>query len=290
MRSTVSTVPSRPHPVGIGAALILIALGTALLTAGCRKSERSGPPVKPYPSIVAPLPPAPVVADEGFPGTWEALAGIEPGVRAFVVGPGDGGPVGGVVIVPSSWGIGREVRNLGRSIAARGFAVVVPDVLEGVEATSRLGMRELAAGISPARAQEVILAGLARLQGDLADQPVAVVALGASSAWVIGLRERARPFSAIAFDTATLAEKDISALAAAGRPVLALFGDDSSAYPLERRITLDDAARRTGLALQLYPVPGAGTELFDVRASSFYAPAYDEALARLEEFLRAPTP
>ena len=288
MRSTAVSAPSRPRPIAAGAALVLIALGTALIAAGCRKTERSGPPVKPYPPIVAPVPTLPVTADEGFPGTWEALQGIEPGVRAFVVGPADGSPEAGVVLVPSTWGIGREVRDLGRAIAARGFVVAVPDVLEGVEATSRLGMRELSAGISPARAQEVILAGLARLQGDLPGKPVALLALGAGSAWVIGLGERARPFSAIAFDTAVLGETQIASLAAAGRPVLALFGDDSSTYPLDRRIALDDAARRAGLALQLYPVPGAGSELFDVRAGAFYAPAYDEALERLEAFLRPP--
>ena len=289
MRSTPSAQTSRPRPIAAGAALILVALGTALLVAGCRKPERPGPPVRPYPPIVAPLPPVAVVADQGFPGKWDTLDGIEPRVRAFVVGPADGAPAAGIVLVSSSWGIGRGVRDLGRALAARGFAVVTPDILEGVEAASRLGMRELAAGISPARAQEVILAGLARLQGDMPGQPVALVALGPGSAWAIGLGERARPFSAIAFDTAALGEKDIAALAGIGRPVLALFGDDSSTYPLSRRIALDDAARAAGLALQLYPVPGAGTELFDVRASSFYPPAYDEALARLEAFLRAPT-
>ena len=86
------------------------------------------------------------------------------------------------------------------------------------------------------------------------------------------------------------AELKVATLAGIGRPVLALFGDDSSTYPLDRRIALDDAARKDGLTLELYPVPGAGTELFDVRAGSFYAPAYDEALARLEAFLRAPVP
>jgi dienelactone hydrolase len=290
MRSTAASRPSRPRRAAAGAALILIACGAALLVAGCRKAERTGPPARPYPPIVAPLPPVPVAADEGYPGKWETLDGLEPRVRAFVVGPADSSPAGGVVLVSSTWGIGREVRDLGRALAARGFAVVMPDVLEGVEATSRLGRKELAAGISPARAQDVILAGLTRLQGDLPGRPVALVALGPGSAWAIGLGERARPFSSIAFDTSVLGEKEIASLAVIGRPVLALFGDDSSIYPLERRIALDEAARKAGLALQLYPVPGAGTELFDVRASSFYAPAYDEALARLETFLRAPAP
>lgn len=289
MRSPLPSTASRPRAIVAGTGLFLIAVGAVLLVAGCRKAERSGPPARPYPPIVAPLPPVAVVADEGFPGEWETLDGIDPRVRAFVVGPADGAEAG-VVLVSSTWGIGREVRDLGRALAARGFAVLMPDVLEGVEATSRLGMRELAAGISPTRAQEVILAGLSRLQGDLPGGSVALLALGPGSAWAIGLGERARPFSAIAFDTAVLGGEEIAALARIGRPVLALFGDNSSTYPLDRRIALDDAARSAGLALQLYPVPGAGTELFDVRSSSFYAPAYDEALARLEAFLRAPAP
>jgi dienelactone hydrolase len=194
------------------------------------------------------------------------------------------------VLVSSTWGIGREVRDLGRTLAARGFAVVMPDVLEGVEATSRLGMKELAAGIVPARVQEAILAALARLQRDLPGKPVALLALGQASPWAIELGERARPFSALAFDTAALGEREVALLTAAGRPVLALFGDDSSTYAMDRRLALDEAARKAGLALQLFPVPGAGTELFDARASAFYAPAYDEGLARLETFLREPAP
>jgi dienelactone hydrolase len=196
-------------------------------------------------------------------------------------------PAAGVVLVPNTWGIGREVRDLARALAARGFAVVVPDVLEGVEATTRLGMRELSAAIVPARVHDAILASLKRLQSDLGGTPVALVALGSGSAWAIELGERARPFAAIAFDTAALSPTGVEALAAIGRPVLALFGDNSSAYPVDRRIALDEQAQRLGLALELYPVPGAGSELFDARASSFYPPAYDEALARLEAFLRA---
>ena len=290
MSPSPATAPSRARALTAGAALVLIAAGTALLVAGCRKAERTGPPVKPYPPIVAPLPPVATVADEGFPGKWEALEGIEPGIRAFVVGPAAGDPAGGVVVVPSVWGISREVRDLARALAARGFAVVMPDPLEGVEATSRLGMKELAAGIVPARVQEAILAALARLQRDLPGKPVALLALGQASPWVIGLGERARPFSALAFDTAALGESEVAQLAAAGRPVLALFGDNSSTYAMDRRLALDEAARNAGLALQLYPVPGAGTELFDARASAFYAPAYDEGLARLETFLREPVP
>lgn len=290
MRASVPSPPSGPRRLALAAALVLIAGGTALFLAGCRKAERTGPPPRPYPPIVAPPPPAAVVADEGFPGRWDRLDGLDPGVRAFVVGPGGGASSVGVVLVPSTWGVTREVRDLARALAARGFAVAVPDVLEGVEATSRLGMRELAAGIDPARAQEVILAALTRLQRDLPGQPVALLALGPGSAWAVGLGERARPFAGLAFDTATLGDEEVAALAAIGRPVLALFGDDSSTYPVNRRIALDDAAREAGLALQLYPVPGAGTELFDARSSAFYAPAYDEALARFEEFARALAP
>ncbi len=290
MRSTRSNLPAALRPTAPAAALALLLSGSALFVAGCRPAERTGPPVKPYPPVVAEVPQSPVVADAGSPGTWEALAGLEPGVRAFVVGPADTAPAGGVVLVSSPWGISRETRDLARSLAARGFAVVIPDVLEGIEATTRLGMKELTAGISRPRAQEVILAGLTRLQRDLPGKPIALVVLGAADRWTIPLGERAQPFAALAFDSAALGDKEIASLAAAGRPVLALFGDDSSSYPIERRIALDDAARRAGLNLQLYPVPGAGSELFDPRASSFSASAYDEALARLESFLRAPTP
>lgn len=287
MNSSPSTASSGRRQLASGTAWLSIVAGVGLLVAGCRQTERTGPPAKPYPSIVAPLPAVAVTADQGFPGMWEALDGIEPGIRAFVVGPADGTPASGVVLVPTAWGVGREVRDLARAVAARGFAVVVPDVLEGVEATSRPGMRELAAGIVPARVQDAILAGLKRLQPDLGGKPVALVALGSASAWAIGLSERARPFSAIAFDTAALSPADLEALGTIGRPVLALFGDNSSAYPVDRRIALDEQAQRLGLALELYPVPGAGSELFDSRANSFYPPAYDEALARLEAFLRA---
>lgn len=290
MRSTRSTLTAAFRPPAASVALALLLAGSVLLVPGCRPAQRTEPPAKPYPSVVAEVPRTPVVADAGSPGTWEALEGIEPGVRAFVVGPADAAPASGVVLVSSSWGISRETRDLARSLAARGFAVVIPDVLEGIEATSRLGMKELTAGVSLPRAQAVILAGLARLQRDLPGKPIALVTLGGADRWVISLAEKAQPFAALAFDSAALGDKEIASLAAAGRPVLALFGDESSAYPLERRIALDETARRAGLALQLYPVPGAGTELFDAKANSFSAVAYDEALARLEAFLRAPTP
>ncbi len=264
-------------------ALPLIALAL-VVAAGCAPAEKPGPPSPPFPSVVDPVPDTPVVADKGLPGRWERLDGVEPPARAFVVAP-DGTARGGVVLVPSIWGTTREVRDLARRIAEKGWLVAVPDLYEGVVATSRISMKELLAGVSAARAQSLIVATRARLESDLGEAPLALVALGRGAVWALGQGVPLAGYRAAAFDTAPLDDGKIEEFAAAHLPVLVLFGDNSSLYPLERRIELGDGAARAGATLVIFPVPGAGSELFDPKGAGFSEYAYGEALARLLSFL-----
>lgn len=261
----------------------LVLAGLAAL-AGCPPAQAPAPPSTPFPSVVQPVPEAPVAADEGKPGSWAALDGVEPPARAFIAGSGESAR-GGVVLVPSVWGTTLAVRNLARALAKQGWMVVVPDIYEGVEATSRVSMKELLAGVSTPRAESLIVAARARLEAELPERPLALVGLGRGASWALGLGEKLTGYRAAAFDTAPLDDETLETLAAAQLPLLALFGDNSSLYPLEKRIALDESAARTGATLVIFPVPGAGAELFDPKAPAFSRSAYDEALARLMAFL-----
>ncbi len=276
-------------------AIVLSALVLVLvLVAGCRPAPEAPPELPDPPSIVAEMPAARTVADEGHPGDWVPLEGLSPAARAFCVGPdaapGQGsGPAPGVLIVHGTWGLNRDVRLLARTLANRGVVACAPDLYDGIFAGSRLGAAELVESVSAERAGRTIAAARAALQADprVGGKPVVLLVLGHGARWAVpAVAADASGLARIVFDNPPVALFHERA-PALKPPVLILAGEHSSAYDAARRAALDEAFRAAGVTLTWDVIPAAGTDLLDPRAIGFSREAYDVTLGKVAALVRS---
>ncbi|MBP7147036.1 MAG: dienelactone hydrolase family protein [Acidobacteria bacterium] len=261
-------------------------LAAAVLGAGCQGGQPGGEnPVRPLPPVIEPVPDQPQPADEGQPGRWEKLDGVQPAARAFVVAPeGRSGPLPGVVLVPSQWGVNPDVRELARRLAGDGLVVVVPDMYDGVIATSRLSARELTAGVAAARAGELLAGAVAHLRRHplVGERPVGAVGLGPGGRWLASWAAPDARLGAIAFDSTALDGDQWARVAALRAPALLLVGKENSALDAARR---EEYRRAAGGALEVSEIEGAGNDLLDPRVQGFQEAARDRAVLVLRDFL-----
>ncbi len=239
------------------------------------------------PSIVDPMPTAPGPADAGKPGQWEPVKDAGAPGRLFFVAPA-GAPARGVLLVHSVWGLNAEMRTLARQLAAQGATVVAPDLYDGVESTTHLSSPDLVLGVGADRANALLGAALARLKGEpgLQGRPVALVALGAGGPWAwrfVGAGHA--DWGAAAFDSVQLQQLDGFPAPLAKVPLLLVTGEASSTFTPGTLDAIAAKAKAGGARLAIERVPNAGNDVLDRWALGWTQTAYDEALAKLAEFL-----
>lgn len=267
---------SRPAGLPVLAAAVL-------LGAGCPRSAPARELPEP-PSIVAAPPSSPVPADPGMPGSWQTLA-TTPASRAFVVDAEGGAPGGALLLVHAEWGVDAEMRSLARKFAARGLTVVVPDVYEGVESTSRVSSQVLIAGVARDRCAAVLAAGLEHLRArpGVAGRKVALLGVGVGGNWGFSLVERGAALDGMVFDTSPLDREQLPGPSQAS--VMMLTGSENLSLSGSRHDRIVDAFR--GRPFEWRTVPGAGTTLLDARALGFSVAALDLAVDEVVAFVRA---
>ncbi|RMG48955.1 MAG: hypothetical protein D6718_00785 [Acidobacteria bacterium] len=271
------------------------AAGALLVAASCSP----GPPADPVAarleeadriiaSVVEPVPGAPSTADEGRPGRYEPVPGIEPPVRQFVVGDEEGPARPGIVLVHTRWGLDAGMRDLARRFAERGFAVAVPDLFEGVVATSRISSEELVAGVGEERAIAILRAAVEALGAREGVDAERIGLLGISVGGIWGLRfaETHGGVAAIACDT-TLLPDDPEAFPRIGVPLLLAVCDQRAAFDGAARDRIRRAAEQAGVPFEMAVIQGCGTDLFDSRAIGFNAVSEQEAFERVAAFFAA---
>lgn len=270
-------MPSAKMAVWSGLVFLVMSLGL-----GCDKPpvKVEPPPLETFPPLVAEMPTAPAPADEGIPGNWEPLAGMEPRARAFVVEPPGSGPVPGILLVHSAWGINKDVRMLARQLAGAGFLVVAPDLLDGVEAGTRLGVQELQKGISASRAQASLLAGLERLKSHprSQDRPHGLLGLSASGVFAAAISRPENGFKVLVFDSAYFKDPELEGLARAGCPVRLLVGTENAVLTAAKVDSLKEKMSAQGVSFEAIVIPQAGTDLFDSQARGYNLSGREEAL------------
>lgn len=282
----MSLVPCLRHLAAYGVPSALALSLFALVTAcGPAADERELPAFE-APSIVEPVPETPMRADEDADGSWESSSGLEPPVRLFVVEPPEGdSPRAGVLLVHSSWGLNRDVRDFARRIAELGYFVVAPDVYEGVISTTRLTHEELLLGVDRERSIEVLRAGLERLDRALPDEDEhLVVAMRAGAPWAVKLAAEGAPVEAIAIDSGYF-EPDLVPDDGLETPVTIFVGALTRSFGANTREPIVDRFEQTGSPLVVEVVDGAGTDLFDPAAMGHSAAAQVIAFEKLKEFL-----
>ncbi len=268
--------------------LVALSVAAVLTATGCGGAGKPDRPALPEaPSVFEPVPEAPVPADDGKPGVYERLPGIDPPVRDFLVEPGDGSQVPGIVLAHSWWGLDPGTRDLARDLAAGGFLVVVPDLYEQVVATSRTSATELLAGVDADRARTLLAAGLDRLAGHPRFDGRAFllgVEQGGDFAVPLAAARAAEsaepPLRGLVLDSTNLS-RHLEVLPRVGCPVLWLVGAGSAAFDTNLEREWKEAARRGGVDLTVSLVPAAGTGLLDPRSLGYREKAYHEAIERI---------
>lgn len=263
-----------------------------LLVGGCGGGAPDVPETSlELPSIIEPVPSAPTPADENLPGTWEALPALAEPARAFVVEP-EIDERGGLVLVHGGWGVSDRVRDLARRLADEGFAVVVPDLFEGVVSTSRLSREPLIKGVEPPRAAELIRAALQRLDEAGFDAGSrALLGVGAGGNWLTLALGEGLEASLFVLDTTVIAPETLPETLS-GSTLDLLVGDRNNSFGPDRIEAMVALVAERGGTLEVRRVEGAGTTLFDERALGFSGLAYDYAISAVKELagesLRAP--
>ncbi len=273
--------------------LVVLFLPFLLAVLACGPQGKPAEPSLPeVPSVVEPVPESPTTADEGKPGVYERLPGVDPPVRDFLVEPEGDGPVPGIVLAHGWWGLDPGTRELARDLAAGGYLVVVPDLFEQVVATSRTSATELLAGVDAERARELLGAGVDRLAAhprfDGRFFLLGVKAGGDFALPFAAARAEAGEAPAprgLVLDSTNLG-LHLDALPRVRCPVLWLVGAGSAAFGADREREWKDVARRGGVELTVALVPGAGTGLLDPRSLGYREEAYREALDRIFDWMK----
>lgn len=270
------------------AALMLLAL--LALSPGCGggSGEDQLSFGKPLPSVIEPVPAQPAVADEGKPGTWEAIPGVEPPARMLLVSPTGETGSAGVVLVPSKWGLNPETRDFARRLAAAGLAIAAPDIYEGVVPQYRLGLEDLQQGVSLPRAEELIGGALARLKSSprMEGRPLAAVGTGVGGFWAYAFaKDHPEQLDGVVMDSTTL-DWDPEALRGVTGKVLLLAGSANSAFSPEILDQIREEFEQAGVDAEVRPIAGAGTDLFNPRATGYSELLAATALEETLDFLK----
>ncbi len=254
-------------------------LGTLLLL--CTACPDPGPERPSFgeelPSIVAPVPDAPLVADEGKPGAWEALPGLEKPARAFIVAP-EGETRGGLVLGHTRWGANAAARDLARDFAKRGFLVVLPDFYEGVVPSFGGSVEALSKGVGQERAAALTAASLDRL-GEVPVRHALGVAYGGH--WVLpGVAGRKDVSTLVLDSTRVVYGPDV--LAELHAKVLLLHGEHDAGFATDFVGGMDADFEDAGTRYEREIIEDAGTSLLDREARGHSMMAEDEAMKRIE--------
>jgi dienelactone hydrolase len=253
-----------------GAALATLLLVTWL--AACGPGGPSGGSdtfVPELPPVVEPAPHKPVPADTGLPGQWEPTTGLEPTGRLFVVETGeDVSASRGIVIVPGSWGVQEETRDIARQLSTNGVTVAIPDLYEGVVPQSGVAVPELHAGIDQQRAYAIIGAAVARVSASGVEVYLLGSGAGGSLAYEYAA-QAGRSFGGVLLDAPSNLPDIVEAWGAPQAPVTLLFGSADGTFLPPARGQIESILDEAGVDARLVEIPGAGTELLEARNFGF---------------------
>jgi dienelactone hydrolase len=263
---------------------VALAASIWMVLVACGDKGDPTPIVTPLPEILAAVPSAPTPADAGQPGSYEALRGIDPPARVFVVEP-TGAARGSVIVVHGAWGLEAETRLLARELAGFGYWVVAPDFYDGFEPTSRVVTNEMIAGQRADRNRAILSASRARLESALGASlaPPAVIGLARGGEWALDWLQT-QPDIRLAVLDSTVLRVEAFTLAPALKLVV-MCGSENMSLAATRRAEQLGAARQSGIQLEFDVIEGPGNDLFDHRAQGFMLTGRAEALRRLQAWL-----
>ncbi len=126
------------------------------------------------------------MSDESSPFTTDHAG------QAFLVSPPGEGEGPGVLLLHSWWGLNDWTRDFARRIAAEGYSVLVPDLLDGQNPTTEAEAQAALAGVSPDDLSGLVMssAHTVRAASNDRDAKIAVIGLSMGASMALWLSAR----------------------------------------------------------------------------------------------------
>lgn len=221
----------------------------------------------------------------------------------FLVHPEEGTHPG-VVLLPDVRGIYEHFRELGRRLAAEGFAVLVADLYRRTgrpTLTDPASAMRWIAELDDRIVMDEIRAAVAFLRGHPAvgGQPVGILGFCMGGQYTLlaacsvpGLAAAVSFYGMIRYapglDPAKKPHAPLDIAADLRCPLLGLYGAEDPLIPLEDVRAFEEAARRSGRAVEFRVYPGAGHAFLNDTQPERYRPeAAADAWRRAVAFLRS---
>jgi carboxymethylenebutenolidase len=206
---------------------------------------------------------------------------------AYVVGPTDGTPVPGILVLHGWWGLTPFFRQVCDRLADAGFAAIAPDLHgDGRTADTPDEAEALLASTDPNRTADLVLSTAATLR-DMpltVDTPIGVLGFSMGGSWAMWLATRAP--DTVAATTVFYGSQDID-FEAMRSALLGHFAEHDEFVSEDQRVEMEAHLRLLGKDVEFHLYPGTSHWFFeDDREPAFEPRAADLAWERTIAFFR----
>lgn len=208
--------------------------------------------------------------------------------EAFLVSPPGGGEGPGILILHSWWGLNDWVRDLARRIAAEGYTVLAPDLMDGANPSTEAEAEAALAELSPDELSGLVMSSAHTVRAASADRDAKIGVIGLSMGASMGLWLSARlPDSigpVVVFYGAQSIDFDESTATFQGH-----FAEDDHMVSEEDRVVTESFLRLGENQTEFHLYPGTKHWFFEA-GDHFDAEAAETAWQRTKAFLAAHLP
>jgi carboxymethylenebutenolidase len=206
---------------------------------------------------------------------------------AYVVGPTEGPPAPGILVLHGWWGLTPFFRHVCDRLADAGFAAIAPDLHgEGRTADTPDEAEALLASTDPNRTADIVLSTAATLR-DMpltVDEPIGVLGFSMGGSWAMWLATRAP--ETVAATTVFYGSQDID-FEAMRSPFLGHFAEHDEFVSDDQRVEMEAHLRLLGKDVEFHLYPGTSHWFFEEDRAPAYEPnAAGLAWDRTIEFFR----
>lgn len=175
----------------------------------------------------------------------------------------------GVVMVHEWWGLTDHVRDMARTLAANGYAVLAVDLFEGSVATTPEQARAQVQGLDQDRALRNLVAATMHLR-DAGAPSVSVLGWCFGGGQALRAALTGQPYAAtiVYYGSLVTDEANLSALQS---PVLGIFGAEDRSIPVAQVEAFDRALTNLSIPHEVHVYPGVG-HAFANPGGAAYAP------------------
>jgi carboxymethylenebutenolidase len=208
----------------------------------------------------------------------------------YLAKPKAPGAYPGVVMIHEWWGLNDNMKEMARSLASQGYAVLAVDLYHGSVATTPEEATALVSAVNETDAIANMQAAAAYLRENESAPKLASLGWCFGGGQSLQLAMSGEKLDATALYYGAPLVTNETRLSAIGWPVLGIFGDNDSVIPLENIRQFNSSLNSLGIENQIFVYPGLG-HAFANPSGQTYAPnqtkdAWNKTLDFLEKNLR----